>query len=235
MAPRVARLELPGVPMHVIQRGVNRCPVFHDDLDRLHYRKLLRIACAEAGVSIHAYVLMGNHVHLLLSANKTGAISGAMRRIGQAYAQNFNLRRGRTGTLWQGRFKSSLVQSERYLLNVMRYIELNPVRAGLVSRAENYRWSSVHNHLGYRSEPMLTPPDSYLALGKDVASRAAWWREWLGREVGEEELDLIRSHASQERALGDGGFQEMVVNRTGRPAYWRPRGRPRIARRGEGA
>src|SRR5690606_299961 len=108
----------------------------------------LRIACAEADVLIHAYVLMGNHVHLLLSADKVGSISSAMRRVGQAHAQNFNLRSSRTGSLWQGRFKSSLVQSERYLLNVMRYIELNPVRAGLVSRAENYRWSSVHKHLG---------------------------------------------------------------------------------------
>src|SRR5690606_6467080 len=179
MAPRIARLELPGVPMHVIQRGVNRCAVFHDDLDRLHYRKLLRIACGEAAVAIHAYVLMGNHVHLLLSANVAGSISRAMRRIGQAYAQNFNLQHNRTGTLWQGRYKSSLVQSERYLLNVMRYIELNPVRAGLVSRAENYRWSSVHKYLGYSAEPMLTPPEAYLELGKDMAARAAWWREWL--------------------------------------------------------
>src|SRR5690606_41760551 len=112
MAPRIARLELPGVPMHVIQRGVNRCAVFHDDLDRLHYRKLLRIACGEAAVAIHAYVLLANHVHLLLSANVDGSISRAIARIGQADAPNFDLQHNRTGPLSQGRSKSSFVQSE---------------------------------------------------------------------------------------------------------------------------
>lgn len=226
MSPRAARLELPGVPMHVIQRGVNRCAVFHDDQDRLHYRKLLRIASSEAQVSVHAYVLMGNHVHLLLAANRCGAISTVMRRVGQAYAQTFNLRHGRTGALWQGRFKSSLVETERYLLNVMRYIELNPVRAGLVTRPENHRWSSIHKHLGFSSEPMLTPHPLYLALGRDFRARASWWRKWLGEGVGKDELDEIRKHLSQERALGGKRFQEVAAGTLGRSVACRPRGRP---------
>lgn len=227
MPPRIARLELPGVPLHVIQRGVNRCPIFRDDRDRLYYRKLLRIRSGEAGVAIHAFVLMGNHVHLLLSAGRQGAISSMMRRVGQAYAQAFNQRHGRTGALWQGRFKSSLVETERYLLNVMRYIELNPVRAGIVERAENYRWSSVHKHLGFSSEPMLTPHFVYLGLGKDADARAACWRNWLSLGTAEEELETIRNHAAQECALGGEAFVDMVTMQMGRPAGYRPRGRPR--------
>src|SRR5690606_27211567 len=184
--------------MHVIQRGVNRCAVFRDDQDRLHYWKLLRIAAAEAGVLVHAYVFMGNHVHLLLATHRAGAVSTVMRRVGQAYAQTFNMRHGRTGTLWQGRFKSSLVESDRYLLNVMRYIELNPVRAGLSTRPVNHRWSSVHRHLGFSSEPMLTPHPLYLSLGSDPGARARWWREWLGSTVGDDELAKIRRHLAQE-------------------------------------
>lgn len=226
MPPRVARIELPGVPMHVIQRGVNRCLVFLDDQDRLHYRKLLRIACAQATVSIHAYVFMGNHVHLLLAAERGGAISSVMQRVGQAYAQTFNLRHGRTGALWQGRFKSSLIETDSYLLNVMRYIELNPVRAAVVTMAENYRWSSVHKHLGFSSEPLLTPHFLYLALGQDTQTRAAWWRHWLGQGTGQEELRAIRRHATQERALGSARFQEMAAEALGRPVACRPRGRP---------
>src|SRR5690606_15140981 len=228
MAPRIARLELPGVPMHVIQRGVNRCAVFHDDRDRLYYRKLLRIRSAEAAVAIHAYVFMGNHVHLLLSAGQQGAIASMMRRVGQAYAQAFNQRHGRTGALWQGRFKSSLVETERYLLNVMRYIELNPVRAGIVDRPENYRWSSVHRHLGFSSEPMLTPHVIYLGLGGDPDARAACWRDWLGRGTAAEELEMIRNHAVQECARGGAGFVDMGAKQMGRPAGYRPRGRPRL-------
>lgn len=215
--------------MHVIQRGVNRCAVFHDDQDRLHYRKLLRIAAVEFGVSVHAYVFMGNHVHLLLATSHLGAISRVMRRVGQAYAQSFNLRHGRSGALWQGRFKSSLVETDRYLLNVIRYIELNPVRAAIVSRPENHRWSSVHRHLGFSSEPMLTPHPLYLGLGSDAHARARWWRQWLACDVRHDELKAIRQHLAQERALGDEQFQKTTAEALGRSVACRPRGRPRKA------
>ena len=226
MPPRAARLDVPGVPLHVIQRGVNRCPVFVDDQDRLHYRKLLRKACGELQVSVHAYVFMGNHVHLLLACDREGAISHVMRRVGQAYAQTFNVRHGRTGALWQGRFKSSLVETEAYLLNVVRYIEMNPVRAGLVARPQAYRWSSVHRHLGFSSEPLLTPHPVYLALAPDPGTRSAWWRRWLAREVSRGELDRIRRYIEQERALGDESFQQEMSAKLGRTVVWRPRGRP---------
>lgn len=119
--PRQPRLELPGIPLHVTQRGVNRCAIFIDDQDRHHFRWLLREACRKHGVTVHAFVLMDNHVHLLLGATQAGYISCAMRLAGQNYVQAFNLRHGRTATLWQGRFKSSLVDSDTYLLRVIRF------------------------------------------------------------------------------------------------------------------
>jgi putative transposase len=109
--PRQPRLELPGIPMHVTQRGVNRCAIFIDEQDRHHYRRLLREACRKHGVAVHAFVLMDNHVHLLLSANLVGQIALAMRATGQSHVQAFNFRHGRSGTLWQGRFKSCLVET----------------------------------------------------------------------------------------------------------------------------
>jgi putative transposase len=158
--PRQARLELPGIPMHVTQRGVNRCAIFLGDEGRHHYRRLLRVACRKHDAAVHAFVLMDNHVHLLISANQCGRVAQAMRAAGQAHVQAFNFRHGRSGTLWRGRFKSCLVDIDRYLLTVIRYIELNPVRAAIMARPEDYRWSSVHTHLGQARGPLLTlqPP-----------------------------------------------------------------------------
>lgn len=224
--PRQPRLELPGVPMHVTQRGVNRCAIFIDDADRHHYRHVLRESCRAKGVLVHAFVLMDNHVHLLLSATRAGAVSQAMRLSGQAHVQAFNARHARSGTLWQGRFKSCLVDSDRYLLTVLRYIELNPVRAGMVAAAEEYRWSSVHTHLGLACDPLLTQHPLYRRLGSDPVSRAAAYRVWLEEAMDEELVARVRRHLAQERALGDVRFQKMVEATLGRPVCCRPRGRP---------
>lgn len=224
--PRQPRLELAGVPMHITQRGVNRCAIFVDDQDRHHYLRLLRDACAKHEVAIHAFMLMDNHVHLLLAASRSGQISFAMRAVGQCHVQAFNARHGRSGGLWQGRFKSCLVDSEPYLLKVMRYIELNPVRAAMVELAEDYRWSSVHTHLGRGRDPLLTPHPSYLALGPDSEARGAAWRAWLKAGVSEDDLTTIRRHLAQERALGDQWFTWMVERALGRPVSCRARGRP---------
>ncbi|MGN6112517.1 MAG: REP-associated tyrosine transposase [Luteimonas sp.] len=230
MSPRIARLEIPGVPLHVTQRGVNRCAIFHDDQDRRCYRKLLWQACSRHHVKTHAFVLMGNHVHLLLAAAETGAISSAMRRVGQSYAQQFNLRHGRTGTLWQGRFKSCLVGDDRYLLTVMRYIELNPVRASMVADPAEYRWSSVHMHLGDCRDPWLVPHPLFLALGTDAKARGGVWARWLREGIATDDIAAIRRHLAQERALGDARFQREAEQRLGRPVAWRPAGRPALSR-----
>ena len=227
--PRQPRLELPGIPLHVTQRGVNRCAVFMDDADRLHYRRLLRDACQRRQMSIHAYVLMDNHVHLLLTSVRPGDVSRAMRDVGQAYAQAFNTRHGRSGTLWQGRFKSCLVDSDWYVLSAIRYIELNPVRAAMVAAPEDFRWSSVHMHLGKAHDPLLTLHPLYLALGVQPVQRQTAYARWLRAGVGDEELMVLRQYIAQERALGDPRFQAMVEKALNRPASCRARGRPRGA------
>ena len=231
MAPRIARLEIPGVPLHVTQRGVNRCPIFHDDHDRRRYRQLLWQACCRHRVATHAFVLMGNHVHLLLAAPETGAISNAMRQVGQSYAQQFNLRHGRTGALWQGRFKSCLVGDDRYLLTVMRYIELNPVRAAMVADPADYRWSSVHMHLGEGRDPWLVPHPLFLALGAGARERGSVWKRWLQEGIATDDIAAIRRHLAQERALGDARFQRDAERRLGRPVGWRRPGRPVVLSR----
>jgi len=215
--------------MHVTQRGVNRCAIFLDDQDRHHYRRLLREACTKHAVVLHAFVLMDNHVHLLLTPTRAGGLSRAMREAGQSYVQAFNARHGRCGTLWQGRFKSCLVDSDRYLLTVIRYIELNPVRAAMVAAPEDYRWSSVHTHLGKACDPMITPHPVYLALGALPAERHAAYERWLREGVCESDMLTIRQHLAQERVLGDERFQRMLEATLQHPVSCRPRGRPRKA------
>jgi putative transposase len=225
--PRQPRLELPGIPMHVTQRGVNRCAIFLDDDDRHHYRRLLRDACRRQAVAIHAFVQMDNHVHLLLGCDSAGGVSQAMRAAGQAYVQGFNLRHGRSGTLWQGRFNSCQVDSVRYLLTIIRYIELNPVRAAMVATADAYRWSSAHTHLGRACDPLISLHPAYLSLGADFGERATAWRRWLDEGIDDDALAAVRQHLQQERALGDERFQRMVEKTLNRPAACRPEGRPR--------
>jgi putative transposase len=231
--PRQTRLEMPGLPLHVTQRGVNRCAIFLDDADRHHYRRLLRNACRKHGVAVHAFVLMDNHVHLLVGAEQAGCVSRALRQAGQTYVQSFNQRHGRVGTLWQGRFKSSIVDSDAYALHVIRYIELNPVRAAMAEQPEDYRWTSVHTHVGLAHDPLLTPHPAYLALATDRATRAEAYRAWLHAPLDPEELTRIRAYMAQEKALGDPRFQSMLEKALNRPVSVRPRGRPRRAT-GEG-
>lgn len=225
--PRRPRLELPGIPLHVTHRGVNRAATFLDDEDFSHYRQRLGDALAAHGIALHAYVLMSNHVHLLLTPPAPGLLSAAMCALGQRYVPAFNRKHGRTGTLWEGRFKSCLVDSERYLLTVHRYIELNPVRAAMTAEAERYRWSSAPASLGLAADPIVTFHPTYLAMGPDPAQRGQRYREWLQQALSEEDLQAIRDHLRQERALGDPRFQAMAQKTLNRPVAVRPRGRPR--------
>lgn len=213
--------------MHVTQRGVNRGAIFLDDEDRRCYLHRLRLAANDAPLEVHAYVLMGNHVHILLTSPQPGGLSRAMRNLGQCHVQAFNRRHGRIGTLWQGRFKSCLVDSERYLMAVYRYIELNPVRAALVEHPECYPWSSVHVNLGLRRDPLVTPHACFLALHPERLRRAGIYRAWLRRGISDGDLRCIRAHVEKERALGSAQFQRMAEMALGRPVDIRGRGRPR--------
>ena len=169
--PRRPRLLIAGFPLHITQRGVNRGATFIDSQDRCLYRELLAGMAAEGNVLIHAYVLMSNHVRLLVTPISCGDLARAMRRLNQRYVAAFNRRHHRTGTLWESRFRSCLVDTGGYLLTLYRYVELNPVRAAMVDTREHYRWSSACGNLGMSRDPCLTPHPAYLALGADAAVR----------------------------------------------------------------
>jgi len=226
--PRRSRLDLPGIPLHITHRGVNRCAIFIDDHDRHHYLRLLGLFARKEALSIHAYVLMSNHVHLLVSSLRAGTASAALRRTTQCYVQMFNHRHCRSGTLFEGRFKSCLVSTDSHLLRVYRYIERNPVRAGIASTPQEHRWSSVHFNLGLRFDSLLTTHECVRALGADQISRVAAYREWLQADDNANELQSIRAHLIQQRAYGDSRFQSMVERALDRPAALRLPGRPKV-------
>ncbi|MBN8726481.1 MAG: transposase [Xanthomonadales bacterium] len=231
---RRPRLELPGIPLHVTQRGVNRCANFLDEDDYAAYFEALRSAATDQDVAVHGWVLMGNHVHLLLSADLSGAVSRMMQAVGRRYVRAFNQKYARTGTLWEGRFRSCLVDTEHYVLTCLRYIELNPVRAGLAALPWEYRWSSVHANLGLQSCRLLRPHPMLLALGDDRASALARYRELLLEPIDSAQLDTVREHMRQERALGSPRFQAMVEKTLQRPVSIRGAGRPAGKSRDQG-
>lgn len=224
---RLPRLDIPGMPQHVVQRGNDRQPCFADDADFLHYRQELGEAALRHECAIHAYVLMTNHVHLLVTPRTAGGVSRLMQAIGRRYVASFNARYRRTGTLWEGRFKSALVDSDRYLLTCMRYIELNPVRAGMVARPQDYRWSShARNALGDH-DPRLTPHATYLQLGGDGEQRRAAYRELFNDALCPSQMADLRLHTQQQRPWGSERFRAQIEALTQRAVAVRPRGRPR--------
>lgn len=225
--PRRPRLLLPGIPLHITQRGVNRGATFIDAEDHRLYLALLAEVCADHGIDVHAYALMGNHIHLLVTPASGSDLSRAMRLLNQRYVGAFNRRHGRTGTLWESRFRSCLVQTDGYLLTLYRYIDLNPVRAAIVDSAERYPWSSARANLGLAADTCVSPHPLYLALGADVAARANGYGDWLRTSIPDEELAAIRAHVQQERALGSERFRDMVARTLNRPVAVRLRGRPR--------
>jgi putative transposase len=166
--PRQPRLILPEVAVHIIQRGNNRGACFHADSDYLVYLQHLRELSGKFDCSVHAYCLMPNHVHLLLTPRSPDSCTGLMRDLGQRYVQYFNRRHRRTGTLWEGRFRSCIAESARYVLACYRYIELNPVRAALVADPRAYPWSSFRANVGEKLEPLISPHSEYRALGSDA-------------------------------------------------------------------
>lgn len=225
--PRRPRLLLPDIPLHITQRGVNRCATFVDADDHRFYLALMSDVLVAGGIRIHAYALMGNHVHLLVTPSSGSDLSHAMRRLNQRYVGAFNRRHGRTGTLWESRFRSCLVQTEGYLLTLYRYIDLNPVRAAIVASAEDYRWSSARANLAITADACVTPHPAYLAWGADARARSLRYGEWLRSGIPAAELAAIRSHVQQERAFGSPRFQAFVARTLNRPVAVRPRGRPR--------
>ena len=230
--PRRPRIHLDGQPLHIVQRGHNREACFFADEDYYSYLHWLADALKETGCRLHAYALMTNHVHLLLTPDKAEAVPKLVISLGRRYVQYINTSYRRTGTLWDSRYKSSAIQAESYLLRCMRYIELNPVRAGMVDDPARYRWSSYcHNGLGQRDE-RLTPHALYLALDREADGRRAAYRALFRSELDAAALGDIRLALNQGQPLGDERFAERICAMTGvRRAKARP-GRPAGAKEG---
>lgn len=187
---------------------------------------LLREALSGCACRLHAYVLMDNHVHLLATPPVKGAIGVMMQRLGRNYVAAFNRRHARTGTLWEGRYKASLIDSETYLLRCHHYIELNPVRARLTDDPSLWRWSSCAANLGRHPDSLVKPHATWLALGPSPEARAIAWRRHLDKAIHSEEIAEIRLYLQQQRALGHNAFREMVEAKTRRFAGTRPAHRP---------
>ena len=223
---RRARLVLSDVPLHVIQRGHNRQDCFFTEADRLVYLDLLRIYTSETGCQLHAYVLMTNHVHLLLSPLCKTAPGRLMKALGQRYAQYINRRQARSGTLWAGRFRSCVVDEAGYLMTCQRYIELNPVRAQMVDDPGDYRWSSYRaNALGHENA-LLTPHALYTDIASDPAGRQSGYRALFHDAIAAPDLLGIRHATNGNYALGDADFIERVGNSLQRTVEAQRGGRP---------
>lgn len=224
--PRRARLLLPEVPIHIIQRGNNRQACFYTPEDYSFYLEWLTEYAGKAGCRIHGYVLMTNHVHLLLSSSKTEGPGKLMKALGQRDVQYVNRHYRRSGSLWEGRFRSCLVQEEAYLLACHRYIELNPVRADMVRHPADYPWSSYRiNGQGEPSE-LIKPHPLYEALGKDDAERQAAYRQLFRHKLDSDVMDVIRSATHGNYALGDERFADQISAAIGRRASRGRAGRP---------
>lgn len=225
--PRGARLSVPGIPWHIIQRGNNRTACFYADTDYRRYLHLLEKHSDEHGCSVHAYVLMTNHVHLLVTPKRKDSASQMMKHLAQRYVQYVNRRYSRTGTLWEGRFRSCLTQDETYVLTCYRYIELNPVRAGMVDHPADYRWSSYHNNGDGAATSFLEPHEQYSALGKSDKERQQVYRDLCRAYIQPSTIDQIRAATNGNYALGNKSFRDQVAFMLKRRASPGRRGRPR--------
>jgi putative transposase len=216
--------------LHVIQRGVNRGACFFGDVDRRFYLKCLGEAADRRGCAVHAYVLMTNHVHLLVTPAERGNVATMLQDLGRKYVRTINTLHGRTGTLWEGRFKSSVIDTDSYLLTCQYYIELNPVRAGLVGHPGQYPWSSYsHYALGQRNR-LVSPHSVYDSLGSTDAERQAAYRSSMPQAIDAEPLEKIRTAANSSCALGSETFLREITATVGRTVAPPTRGRPPKAR-----
>lgn len=224
--PRKPRFFLPNIPVHAVVRGNSRNNIFFDDSDRARYLDLAKEASQKCSVSVYAYVLMDNHVHWLINSDMPESISKFMQYIGRKYVPYFNRKYNRSGTLWEGRFKASLVDSEGYLLNCYRYIELNPVRAGMVVSPVEYPWSSYHANALGKSDVLLRPHDVYLGLAMDSFERYRVYQAFVSQKNDEGSIETIRSALQTGTPLGGSEFKSKVEGLIGASVGYTQRGRP---------
>ena len=207
---RLSRLCPVGIPQHIVQRGNNRQVCFNGDEDMAAYANWLKEFSIKFQVEIHAWVFMTNHVHLLVTPRLENGVSKMMQALGRQYVRYFNYTYKRSGTLWEGRFKSCVIQSADYLLKCYRYIELNPVRAGMVNYPDEYRWSSYHaNALGFESG-LRIPHDEYLRLGNSVEERLIAYRSLFQYCLEPDFLKKVRNAVQKNLALGEDRFKQQI-------------------------
>jgi putative transposase len=215
---RLPRFVIPNHPQHVLVRGNNREPIFYAEEDYQFYLEKLKKACDKHNCDVHAYVLMTNHVHLLVTPHKEDGISKVMQMVGRYYVQYFNYSYERTGTLWEGRYKAALIDSDTYALTCYRYIELNPVRAGTVDHPGEYPWSSYrHNALGEVDE-LVVHHNLYQSLGKTAEQRQKVYRSLFRARIPTKTLDAIRAATNKAWVLGSDNFKDRIESKLNRPA-----------------
>jgi len=224
--PRKPRFFLSDIPVHVVQRGASREPVFFEAEDYKAYAFWMKDAAIKYDVAIHAFVLMTNHVHILITAQYGAAVSQFMQHIGRCYVPFINHKYGRSGSIWEGRFKSSLVQSDRYFLAVMRYIELNPIRANMADHPSQYRWSSFHHNSGMKPLSFITTHPVYNALGTNNQERVRNYLLLFEHHSDIKESTSIRNAWQTGTPLGDTYFKEKVEAQLQQKVGQDHRGRP---------
>ena len=223
---RLPRLIVPGYPNHIIQCGNNRHAIVASLADYEMLLALLHENAQKFGVSVHAYVLMTNHFHLLATSETDEGLPSMMQAVGRRYVRYFNDVQGRSGTLWEGRYRSTLIQADRYLLACMAYMDLNAVRAGLVREAKDYPWSSHGHYIGQRDDKIVSPHSLFWALGNTPFAREAAYAELVRAGISPaQQAELTRS-ALNGWALGDESFVNDLQKRTGRRVVKGQAGRP---------
>ena len=224
--PRRPRIALAGVPVHLIQRGNNRGACFFAEEDYRYYLGQLSELSVRFGCAVHAYVLMTNHVHLLLTPTKAESASLLLKHLGQRYVQYVNRSYRRSGTLWEGRFRSCLAREEDYVLACYRYIEMNPVRAEMVRHPRQYRWSSYRANAEGQVSSVVTPHEHYRALARSAEARRVTYRALFKADLEPEVLQEIRAATNGNYALGSRRFQAEVAVMVGRRVTRGKAGRP---------
>ncbi|WP_431095144.1 transposase [Polaromonas aquatica] len=223
---RLPRLTLPGYVHHIIQRGNNRGEIFSSAADYPVLLGFLEENARKFGVALHAYVLMGNHFHLLATPSTADGLPQMMQSAGRRYVRYFNDSQGRSGTLWEGRYRATVIEAERYLLPCMTYLDLNPVRAGLVAETRDYPWSSHGHYAGLRIDSLLTPHPLVWALGNTPFAREAAYAELVRAGISPEQQDRLTRSALSGWVLGDEGFIAELQKRTDRRLTKNQPGRP---------
>lgn len=224
---RLPRLVVPNQPHHVIQRGNGSQVVFRDVEDYEAFLGWLKEAARQFKVAIHAYVLLPNHLHLLVTPSDETGLGKMMQWIGRHYVPYFNGKYQRGGTLWQGRYRATVIDSEQYFLLCSRYIESHPARAGLVSSAEEYPWSSISHHIGVKPDPLITDHSIYWALGNTPFDREANYKALLELGIGQREVESLTEATLKGWPLGSERFKEALAKQINRRVAPAKRGRPR--------